>query len=136
MAVPEMLRGEGKFTLLIKAQELATYTIKIVANEKVFNPLYTRNIIDDIVFCAKEQFLLLSEANDINVQDESDWRKRRRCQLDALRYLKRLLRLIDIAHRVFHLPTSRVKYWGGLVIEMRIRVEKWNKKDTDRYSSY
>lgn len=49
MSVPVGEREEGKFSLLIKAESLARYTIEITANEKVFLPEYRKQVTDDIV---------------------------------------------------------------------------------------
>ena len=57
MSVPEGARGDGKFSLEIRAEELARYTMQITANEKVFLPEYQRALTDDIITQAKNAFL-------------------------------------------------------------------------------
>ena len=48
MAVPEGLRGTGKLEVFEKALDLATYTITITANKKVFLPEYQGSLTDKI----------------------------------------------------------------------------------------
>lgn len=139
MSVPEGARGEGRFTLPIKAEELARYTLTITKNENVFLPDYQRQLTDDLVNCAKNAYLSIREANDIRVDPTSetflaDKRSRQNAQKDAIRFLKRMLPLIDLSRRVFHLSTKRVKYWGGMVVEVRDRTRHWMESDMRRYS--
>ena len=68
MSVPAGEREEGKFTLPIKAEYLARYTLTITANEKVFSPEYRRSVTDDIVETAKNIYLNIREANDTVVR--------------------------------------------------------------------
>lgn len=83
MSVPEGERTEGRYSLEVKAEELAKYTIIITANEKVFLPEYRRAITDDIINLAKNAYLKIRAANRIAVRvntvyHESDWQDRRR----------------------------------------------------------
>lgn len=139
MSVPEGKREEGKFHLEVKARELAVYTMRITANENVFLPSYQRSLTDDIISQAKESYLLIRKANDIKVRigtefQLSDWHKRERIQKEVVERLNRLLRLMDLAHSVFHLSSKRVKYWGKITIEVRNGTSSWMKSDTERYS--
>lgn len=138
MAVPVGERDEGKFSLAISAESLAAYTIHITANEKVFTPEYRRAVTDDIVECAKNIYIYIMDANDVKVRmgtpfQRRDYMERAALQKAALRNARRLLRLIDIAHRVFHLSSKRVKYWGGHVISIRNRIQGWIDDDEGRY---
>jgi hypothetical protein len=140
MSVPEGARGGNRrFSLEVKAEELASYTLKITANEKIFLPEHQRALTDDIIMQAKNIYLFISEANDIRVVKESpdflrDRRERRRLQNEAVKSTTRLLKLIDLAHRVFHLSRKRVKYWGQMVISIRDRTKHWAQSDMKRFS--
>lgn len=138
MSVTVDQREEGKFSLATKAEYLARYTIEITANESVFTPEYRKQVTDDIVETAKNIYLGIREANDVNVRVGTvfhleDYMERNRLQREALRNCKRLLYLIDIAHRIFHLSSKRVKYWGKLVKSVKDRVYGWIDDDTVRY---
>ena len=138
MSVPVSERDEGKFTLAVKAEYLARYTIEITANENVFLPEYRRAVTDDIISTAKNIYLEIREANDVIVRVGTvfhleDFRERNRLQRKALRDCKRLLYLIDLAHRVFHLSTKRVKYWSQIVKNIKDRVHGWIDDDMNRF---
>lgn len=131
-------RSEGRFSLLVKAEFLTRYTMLITANDKVFTPAYQKALTDDIIDTAKNIYLGLREANDISVRvgtefQRMDYRDRNRLQREAFRNTKRLLYLIDLAHRIFHLSSRRVKYWAELVLEVKDRTYGWIESDNHRY---
>lgn len=138
MSVPVGERDEGRFTLDIKAEKLLRYTLEITANEGVFIPDFRKTVTDDIILSAKNVYLFIRDANDTHVRmgtsfQPRDWAERNAYQREALRYSRRLLYLIDIAHRVFHLSGKRVKYWGSMTVEVRNRIQGWMDADTKRY---
>ena len=139
MSVPAGEREEGRFTLPIKAEQLASYTIQITANEKVFLPEYRKAVTDDIVKTAKNIYLGIREANDTSVRvgtvfHRKDYLERNQLQRKALRDAKRLLYLIDLAHRLFHLSSKRVAYWGSMVQNVRNRIQGWMDDDAARFA--
>nr|DAI45342.1 MAG TPA: Avd-like protein [Caudoviricetes sp.] len=138
MSVPVGEREENQFTLAIKALALAEYTIRITANEHVFLPEYRKQITDDIVSTANSIYLDIREANDTLVRvgtgfHMKDYRFRSDLQREALRKCKRLLYLIDLAHRIFHLSSKRVKYWCEMTINVKNRIYGWIDADKKRY---
>lgn len=138
MSVTVDQREEGKFSLAVKAEFLASYTLEITANENVFVPEYRRGLMDDIIETAKNIYLGIREANDVTVRmgtrfQLKDYTDRNELQREALRNCKRLLYLIDLAHRRFHLSSKRVKYWGKLVKNVKDRIHGWIDDDTERF---
>lgn len=135
MAVPEAQRGVGKFDVLIKANNLAVYTMRITKNPKNFAPEYQTALTDDIIRTAKDIFIKCWTANNIRVGDDPEnWRARKRLQEEAARDCNNLLALIQIAKPLFHLETKRVKYWGEKTIEVRNRIRDWKDGDSKRYN--
>ena len=63
-----------------------------------------------------------------------DLHERQRLQLQAIKCMKRMLPLIDLAKKVFHLELRRVKYWGEMVINVRERTRKWMESDARRFA--
>lgn len=139
MSVPVGERSEGKFSLAIKAESLVRYTLEITSNENVFLPMYRERLTDEIVMHALGAYMEIRDANDVVVhtgsnKQHSEWMERYQHQKLALQHCRRLLWLIDIAHRVFHLSSKRVKYWGEMTINVRNRVQSWMQRDEERYS--
>lgn len=131
-------RDESRFSLEIKALALAEYTIRITSNENVFTPAYREQVTNDIVDTAKDIYLCIREANDTNVRVNTvfhmkDYEERSRLQRKALVKCKRLLYLVDLAHRLFHLSTKRVQYWGQMIVNVKNRIHGWIDADAERY---
>ncbi len=136
MSVPEGKRTTGKLQVLVKARDVAIYTLRIVRNEKIFTPDYQRSMTDDIVACAKGMYLDASEANDIRVCDKKTNLQRSDLQEKAIHESERLLHLIELAKLVYHLSSRRVKFWGSLVIESENLLRSWHDSDKKRYKEY
>lgn len=140
MSVPEGQRGHGKLEVLIKAKNLASYTIKICCNEKVFTPQYQNAITNDLIQTATNIFKYGWMANNIMVEDKDEQMKRekylqrRKLQEMAALECNNLLALMQIAQEVFHLKTKRIKYWGENTIEVRKMLRGWIEADKKRYS--
>lgn len=135
MSIPESQRGEGRFAVLIKAQQLAIYTIKICCNKNVFLPEYQSALTDDIIRTAKNIFIRCWTANNIRVGSDGEKRReRRRLQEQAANDCNNLLALMQMAQTLFHLKLKRIKYWGQNTLEVRGLIRGWIESDTKRYS--
>ena len=100
MAVPEGLRGTGKLEVFEKALNLATYTITITANNKVFLPEYQGSLTDKINGVALAIYMDAWTANNILVRNAEDFAERRRLQEKAARNCNNLLALMQMAQKV------------------------------------
>ena len=132
MSVVEEKRRKGKLEVCIKALELASYTIQITANEKVFDPKFRAAVTDDLISHAKDIYLICWTANNIRVASEEAYKERRRLQDKAVVKCNAFLGLLDIAKKVFHLDTNRVTYWGRKIVECRTLIKAWRDSDTAR----
>lgn len=136
MSVVEGARNKGKLEVIIKALDLADYTIKITANEKIFDPKFRAAVTDDLVAHAKDIYLICWTANNIRVtSDIETYKKRKELQDEAIVKCTALLGLLDIAKKVFHLETRRVTYWGNKIINCRKLIRAWRNADKKRYDT-
>ncbi len=53
VAVAEGERSQSKLEVIVRALDLATYTIRITNNQKIFLPEYRSSLTDDIIRTAK-----------------------------------------------------------------------------------
>ena len=135
MSVPETQRGTGKFEVLIKANDLAVYTMRITKNPKHFPPEYQTALTNDIINTAKNIYMQCWTANNIRVADDAEnWRERKRLQEAATRDCNNLLALLQMAKPLFHLESKRVKYWAAKTIDVRKRIREWKEGDSKRYN--
>ena len=136
MSVPKDKRRDGRLTLSVLARNHAKYVIQITKNEKVFDPKYSREVTDDLVRQAKDINRFIWAANNIVVTSKEDYAERRRYQKQAALTCNLLLADIEIAQKIFHLSSKRVKYWTGLLVEIRNRTRTWIQSDATRYAEY
>ncbi len=117
-----------------KAMELALHTMKICKNENIFLPEYKGVITDDILKTAKDIFMDAWMANNVKVDKSTEkWKIRRTLQERSAQGCTKLLALIGMARRLFHLRGKKVKYWSQLVIDTRGLLRKWQEADLKRY---
>lgn len=135
MAVPETQRGTGKFEVLIKANDLAVYTMRITKNPKNFPPEYQTALTNDIISTAKDIFIKCWTANNIRVaEDGENWKERKRLQVEAMQDCNNLLALLQMAKPLYHMESKRLKYWAEKTIDVRQRIRDWKEGDGKRYN--
>jgi hypothetical protein len=134
MSVPKSKRSEGQLTVLVKANELATHTIKICSNEKNFPKHYRWCITNKIVDSALDINNYITMANAVFVTDKNDVALRKQFQTKAIAASYALLSMMDIAYRTFGIESKKIEYWTGLVIEVQNYLRNWKKSDAERYN--
>lgn len=122
------------FYAVDKARELATYTIQICSNTNVFNPKYAF-ITQKIINVAMSIYENSWTANNIIVNNADDWLIRRKFQKTSIAKCNALLAYIDLAKKLYHLRSKRVKYWAELTLQTRSYLREWNEKDQERYKN-
>ena len=120
------------FYAVDKARELATHTIVICSNEKIFEPKYSK-ITQKIIDVSLSIYENAWTANNVLVKNADDWMSRRKFQLIAAAKCNSLLALIQLSKRLYHLRSKKVKYWSKLAIETRGLIRKWHEADQERY---
>lgn len=118
----------------IKAQALASYTARILANEKTFNPQIDREIIRRIKACAYDIYAKSWKANKIRAETNKENRRMRYgLQQESILLCDEMLAYIGIAKQVFHLRSKRIKYWSGMILDVQRLLQAWKESDADRY---
>lgn len=136
MSVPQSQRPEHILQLHVKARNHAAYVIQITKNPKVFDPAYATAITDKMIKLAIDIFTNLWSANNVLVKDSLSYKMRHEYQEYACLECNNLLAMIDIAYKLFHLTSSRVKFWSGWVIDIRNGARAWIQSDAKRYEEY
>lgn len=133
MSVVKSKRKTGKLAVITKANELATYTIRICSNENNFPKRYRWCITSKIVESALEINNMANKANSVYVKDKDDYNLRKRFQTAALAETYSLISMIDIAYRTFGIKSGRIKHWTGLIIDVQKLLRNWRRNDYRRY---
>ena len=139
MSVPVNKRTHGKLEAYTKAFELATYTLRITKNKKVFSEEYQECLTDKIIDAALDIYMLVGSANDVSVRSEKDYQNfvdRCDMQRGAHRRCGDLKKLITLAKPIFHLSSKRVKYWTELTKETQCLIKSWMDSDIKRFSRF
>ena len=134
MSVPEPLRHKGRLEVHVKAQFLASYTAKILCNDKVFDPKTDMELINRIRNCAYDIYAKAWSANKIRADSNSvnrSWRYG--LQEEAILLCDEMHAYIGIAKQVYHLRSKRMKYWSSLITEVRKLLQAWKESDVTRY---
>lgn len=135
MSVPVGKRSQSKFEVIIKARDLAKYTLDITKNSNIFLPEYQTSLTNDIISTAKNIFIKCWTANNIRVTTPEHALQRKRLQEDAALDCNSLLALIDLAKCVYHLKSKRIKFWAEKTIIARTFIREWSASDAKRYKS-
>jgi hypothetical protein len=110
MSVVKSKRGEGQLLVLSKANELATYTIKICSNEKNFPKHYRWCITSKIVDAAVDISNNANMANSVFVKNNSNFTLQKQFQTKALTSTYALLNIINISFKTFNVKKNHIKY--------------------------
>lgn len=98
MSVPEPLRHKGRLEVHVKAQYLASYTIKILSNSKTFPAEVDYVLTDRIKGCALDIYAKAWSANKINAETNSVNREMRyKLQEEAILLCSEMLSYIGVA---------------------------------------
>jgi len=135
MSVPKSQRNESKLTCIVKAEELAVYTMQIVCNERNFPKRYRWCVTNEIVSETRSILRKLVLANSVRVEDVSGHNTRKRLQSEALAHCFALLTEINLAYKIFHLASDRVEFWTGLVINIQRLIRTWQASDDKRFEA-
>lgn len=138
MSVPESKRQENKLQVLLDAQSLTSYTLRICKNPKVFNPEFQHLLTEKITNTSIDIFVDLWTANNILMKPGTEnftknRKDRKELQQKAAHNCNNMLALIQIAKPIFHLTGKRVRFWGKNIIKVRNLIRAWEESDNKRY---
>lgn len=118
---------------LVKAQELAVYTISICSNPKKFDPKFAW-MVDKLIGASVDIYCLADQANNVMVaNDPVKWHERRKLQEQSAARCNKLLSLISLSKKVFHISGNRVQHWSQMASETRSLIRAWVDSDRKRY---
>lgn len=131
MSVVKSKRGKSKFEVLIKANELAAFTIRICSNEKNFPKRYRWTITSKIVDEAIDICRFIRKANKraLDRAKPVEYKKRLKYQNKALGNIDSMLALMDIAYYTFNIKDEKIDNWVGMVVSLQTLLESWKKSD-------
>lgn len=136
MSVPESQRSANKLEVLNKTLEVSTYSIRIMANRKKFDPCYDEVLGKDIKSAALTIYRYTWLANDLKVTSRESYLARNELQRRAVGACNDLLIFINVAHLLYHLKGKRVEHWTAITMESRKLLRAWINAERQYYASY
>ena len=103
-------------------------------NQKVFDPSIDGELINRIKNCAYDIYAKSWSANKIRADTNAINRiMRYNLQEEAILLCDEMHAYIGIAKQLYHLRNKRMKYWSGLIMEVRKLLQAWKESDVNRY---
>jgi len=140
MSVPKSKRKQSELDVLVEADTLATYTIKLCTNEKKFPKRYRWCITQQIVSAAVSVAKYTSMANAIVANTEDSFLLRQSYQQHATAEIDGLLTMMDISYRTFSSLRNQsdtqeinMSHWSAQAHKVRSLLFSWKKSDKERY---
>ena len=110
MSVPAYRRKEGKLKVEVKARELLERMVKAVSNDKKFDPIYYEVFTRGFIGKVRDGYLNVWRANNIQVNSEEDYLKRRALQEQAFLDIEDFLGLLSPSAKIYKLSRRRALF--------------------------
>lgn len=120
---------EKEMQVIIKAKELASYTLKVTSNNNNFPKKFRFTLVDRMQRKSFDIYESLLEANRTRVENKYT---RYDLQTQAIVSCEELLFYIEMSMMQNIITTKRAEYWSGLVSDVKHMTLAWRKRDKDR----
>ena len=118
--------------LITKAQELATYTIKLTSNCNKFPKKYRFTVCDRMQRVSMDIYEFLLDANRTPLSELKD---RVRLQTKAINNCDKLLFYIKMCVDLEIITINSAEFWSKLVSDIKFMTISWRTKDKNRQSA-
>lgn len=129
MSVPKSKRAHSDLIVLVKANELADYTIKLCSKESNFPKRYRWCFTVKIVDCVIDITANIAKANSIRADEEVLKRKRKDYQQKALDNSFALQNYINLSYKMFSIEGNSIEFWTKLLHETQEVLKSWMNKE-------
>lgn len=120
---------EKEMQVIIKAKELASYTLKVTSNNNNFPKKFRFTLVDRMQRKSFDIYESLLEANRTRVENKYT---RYDLQTQAIVSCEELLFYIEMSMMQNIITSKRAEYWSGLVSDVKHMTLAWRKRDKDR----
>lgn len=125
------ITGDRDFLLLVKAKDLAKYTINMTENNKRFPKKYRFTFVNRMQNISLDIYELINEANELNTNDPVALQDRLKLQNLAITKCKTLLFLISLCleNKNIGLDDRQAQAWAKYVLNVKNMAVSWHNKD-------
>lgn len=121
--------NEKVLQVIVKAEELADYTLEITSNCNNFPKKYRFTLVDKMVTKSFNIYECLFEANRTRIANKV---QRYDLQTKAITYCEELQFYIKLALKRNIITPKRAEYWSALVSDVKYMTLAWRKRDKER----
>lgn len=132
MSVPSFARSENKLEAIASTIKMATYTIQMCENEKIFPKKCRWTLCTKIIDTCYDAVARIRQANKIFVKTQEDALLRRELQSKVILDFEALYGFMTIAYELYSIPGEKVDTWAGLILDAENKVSAWRRKDNER----
>ncbi len=124
-------RSPKEMSVITKAKDLMEHCCNMTANTNRFPKKYRFSIGVRIENLSIDIYENLVRANECNLKDADEKKKRLNCQQEAIVDCKLLNSLIELAYKIksIEINIKSVEYWCGLVVEVKRMTAAWRNSD-------
>lgn len=120
---------EKEMQVIIKAKELASYTLQVTSNNNNFPKKFRFTLVDRMQRKSFDIYENLLEANRTRVENKYT---RYDLQTKAIVSCEELLFYIEMSMMQNIITSKRAEYWSSLVSDVKHMTLAWRKRDKDR----
>ena len=126
-----MAGNNNEFLLLVKAKDLAKYTINITDNPKRFPKKYRFTFVNRMQDMVLDIYELINTANELNTNDKQALTERLRLQNQAITKCKTMLFLIDLCleNESIGIDSRQAEVWARHVANVKNMAVNWHARD-------
>lgn len=126
-----ILDGDKDFKILVKAKDLASYTLKITDNAKRFPKKYRFTFVNRMQDLSLDIYELINTANELNTNDNVALAQRLRIQNKAITKCKSFLFLINLCYEndKIALNEKQAIAWARYVVDVKNMTIKRRNQD-------
>ena len=136
MSVPVNKRSENKLKALQDTINLASYTLHMCENDKIFPKKSRFTICNRIVDECYKAVVNIRIANKMDMKYEESARKRIFKQYEVLLNYEALWALMTIAFETYSIPNDKKEIWSTTAYAAEGIVTAWRNGDIKRFKEY
>ena len=126
-------KSEAKYDILLKAKELAGYTLRITSNEKHFPKRYRLTVTNKMQEMSMNIVEWLVMANEIYPETKQDLEERVILQKKARAECRAMLTMMEIAAVTFSIRPETLREWTDKTTKLKNQVTRWILADKERF---
>lgn len=122
--------AEIKLQVILKAEELAEYTLRVTSNCNRYPKKWRFSLVDKMQNKALEIYEYLHEANRTDLKAYG--RERSELQTKAITYCDELLFYIELSYKLNIINDKGMEYWSKMVTDVKRMAIAWRTRDKER----